>query len=118
VKPRNIPVSLRDGEFAVSDVVGKVQFEVFYKADQGCWTPWHTFTICASKLGEPQYFPRLGLGEPNSRDCNPILNTTLRDGHTFQMKWIVTGHCRFLRARFAAVTLPIPKFEPPICNVE
>lgn len=116
VKPRDTMVSLRDGEFAVSDVIGLVKFEVFYKADQGCWTPWHTFNICASKAGEAQYFPRLGLGEPSSELCDPILNTPLRNGHTFQVRWKITGHCRFLRARFAAVTIPTPKFAPPKCD--
>lgn len=117
VKPEDVMVSLRDGEFAVSDVLGTVRFEVFYKMDQGCWTPWHSFSICADTAGEPQYFPRLGLGEPSSNSCDPILNTPLRDGYTCQVAFQITGHCRFLRARFAAVTLPNSKFEPPICDV-
>jgi hypothetical protein len=117
VKPKGTMISLRDGEFAVSDVVGLVRFQVFYKADQGCWTPWHSFSICSSQEGEPQYFPRLGLGEPDSTLCDPILKTPLRDGYNFQFKFVISGHCKFLRARFAAVTLPIPKFEPPYCDV-
>jgi hypothetical protein len=115
-KPPETMISLRDGEFAVSDVIGPVRFEVFYKADQGCWTPWHAFTICSEVDGEPQYFPRLGLGEPSSQLCDPILNTPLRDGFSFQFKFVITGHCRFLRARFAAVTLPITKFATPKCD--
>lgn len=117
VKPRDVMVSLRDGEFSVSDVVGTVRFEVFYKSDQGCWTPWHSFSICSNVEGDPQYFPKLGLGEPSSDDCDPILKTPLRDGYTFQIKFKITGYCRFLGARFAAVTLPTPKFKPPICDV-
>lgn len=118
VKPRDVPISLRDGEFAVEDVIGQVTFTVYFKADAGCWTPWHQFTICADKLGEPQYFPRLGLGEPSSALCDPILNTTLRDGYTIQVKFVITGHARLVRARFAAVTIPTPKFAPPICNLQ
>jgi hypothetical protein len=117
VKPRDVMVSLRDGEFAVTDVVGTVRFEVFYKSDQSCWTPWHSFSICSNTAGDPQYFPKLGLGEPSSADCDSILNTPLRDGYTFQIKFKITGYCRIVRARFMAVTLPTPKFQPPICDV-
>lgn len=117
VKPRETMVRLINGEFAVSDVIGTVRFEVFYKADQGCWVPWHAFSICASTAGVPQYFPRLGLGEPGNTDCDTILDSASRDGFTFQFKFIITGHCRFLRARFAAVTMPILKFPRPTCDV-
>ncbi len=117
VKDRGVMVRLLDGEFAVEDVIGDVRFEVYYKSDQNCWTPWHAFSICSNQAGVPQYFPRLGLGEPASSDCDPISNTPSRDGFTFQFKWVITGHCRFLRAKFAAVTIPIPKFKPPQCDV-
>ena len=115
--PAGTLLSLRNGEFSVSDVIGLVRFEVFFKSDQGCWTPWHSFSICSDTEGEPQYFPRLGLGEPDSTLCDPILNYPLRDGTTFQFKWQITGHCKFLRAKFSAVTLPTPKFEPASCDV-
>lgn len=118
VKPKGTLISLRDGEFAVKDVIGEVQFRVYYKADQGCWTRWHVFKVCSSKEGEPMYFPRLGLGEPSSALCDPISNRPLRDGYNFQFRFEIQGHCKFIRARFAAVTLPTPKFEPPICNIE
>lgn len=117
VKPRDVIVSLRDGEFAVKDVFGTVRFEVFYKSDQNCWTPWHNFSICSNTSGDAQYFPKLGLGEPSSSDCDPILKTPLRDGYTFQIKFRITGYCRIVRARFMAVTLPTPKFQPPIRDV-
>lgn len=117
VKPSNVLARLTNGEFAVDDVVGRVNFQIYYKADQGCWTPWHSFSICSDTAGAPQYFPRLGIGEPTSENCDAILNTTTRDAYTFQFKWVITGRCRFLRARFQAVTLPTPKFPAPICNV-
>lgn len=116
VKPDDVKLSLRDGEIALSDVLGPVRIEAFYKSDQGCWTPWHAFSICAEIEGEPQYFPRLGLGEPSSQLCDPILKQPLRDGYTFQFKFVITGHCRFVRGRFAAVTIPDNKFQPPICD--
>lgn len=116
VKPMEQKISLRDGEFAVDDVIGMVRFDVYYKADQGCWNPWHSFTICASENSQPQYFPRLGLGEPSSNDCQSVNDIPARDGYTFQVKFVITGHCRFLGLKLAAVTLPDPKFEPPRCD--
>lgn len=123
VKPNSIMASLRDGEFAVSDVVGTVRFAVYYRSDnypsspsEACWTPWHSFSICADTEGKPQYFPRLGLGEPSSAPCDPTLKTPLRDGYTYQLKFLIVGHLTFLRARFAAVTIPTPKFQRPICD--
>ncbi len=109
-------VSLRNGEFAVDEVIGLVHFDVYYKPDQGCWYPWHSFTICSDILGQPQYFPRLGLGEPNSDECQTVNDTPARDGYTFQIKFVVRGHCRFLRLKLAAVTMPDPKMEPPACD--
>ncbi len=109
-------ISLRDGEFAVDDVIGMVNFDVYYKPDQGCWTPWHSFSICAGDNSLPQYFPRLGLGEPNSSACQSVNDIPARDGYTFQVKFVIRGHCRFLRLKLAAVTVPDPKFEPPRCN--
>lgn len=115
--PDGTLLSLRNGEFSVSDVIGTVRFEVFFKSDQGCWAPWHSFSICSDPNGEPQYFPRLGLGEPDASLCDPVLNYPLRDGLTFQFKWKITGHCKFLGARFSAVTIPGPKFQPAFCDV-
>lgn len=109
-------ISLRDGEFAVDDVIGLVRFAFYYKADQGCWTPWHSFSICASDPSLPQYFPRLGLGEPDATQCQSVNDIPARDGYTFQVKAVITGHCRFLRLKLSAVTLPDPKFEPPKCD--
>jgi hypothetical protein len=93
-----------------------VNFDVYYKPDQGCWTPWHSFSICASNPSLPQYFPRLGLGEPNSSNCQSVNDIPTRDGYTFQVMFRIRGHCRFLHLKLAAVTLPDPKFEPPRCN--
>lgn len=116
IKSRDTMISLRGGEFAVSDLVGTVRFEWFFKSDQNCWTPWHAFSVCADKLGDPQYFPRLSLGEPSSSLCDAILNYPLRDGYTFQFKAVISGQCKLVRARFVAVTIPTPRFQPPQCD--
>lgn len=123
VKPIDVMASLRDGEMALGDVVGSVRVAVSYRADnfeknptESCWTPWHSFSICADRAGVPQYFPRLGLGEPSARACDAILNTPARDGYAFQVRCVITGHATLIRLRLAAVTVPTPKFAPPICS--
>jgi len=124
VKPNDVLVQLSDGEFAVDQLVGSVRFQVFYKPDQygaygesSCWVPWHDFTICAKEGSKPLYFPRLGLGEPSVVGCNGQLDIPLRLGYTFQVRFVISGMCRLLRARFAAITQPLPKFQPPICDI-
>jgi hypothetical protein len=115
VKPREQLVSLRDGEFGVSNVVGTVRIAAYYRPDENaCWVPWHSFSICAG-AGRPQYFPRLGLGEPTASRCIASINTPARDAYTFQVKFVVQGTCTFTYARFMAVTMPTPKFKQPIC---
>jgi hypothetical protein len=116
VKPREQMISLRDGEFGVSNVIGTVRFAVYYRPDQNsCWVPWHSFSICAG-AGRAQYFPRLGLGEPVASRCITTLNTPARDAYTFQVKFVIQGTCTFNYARFMAVTMPTPKFKQPICQ--
>lgn len=121
-------ITLMDGEIYVDDVIGNVTFEAFYKPDQyPCWIPWHKWSVCGKvsnplaitppDLNEkPQYKTRMGLGEPNVKDCDPLQDRPFRDGYTFQFKLKVTGHCRFLGAKFRAVAAPQPKFAKPICD--
>jgi len=117
IKSRDTQISLRGLEFAVSDLIGTVRFEVFFKADDGCWTPYHAFSICSNSDSVPQYYPRLSCGEPSSALCDPIMNYPLRDGYTFQFKFIISGICKLIRVRVAAVTIPTPRFQPPNCDV-
>ncbi len=115
IKPMDVMCSLRDGEMAVSNVQGAVSFEIFYRPDQySCWVPWHQFSICGS--GRPQYFPRLGFGEPSPGACVGPLNTPARDAYSFQIKIVTTGTCTINRVRIAAMTLPTPKFQSPSCG--
>ncbi len=116
VKPRYQMASLRNGEFSLSNVQGPVYIRVYYKSDQSCWVPWHSFGICASADSEQQYFPRLSLGEPTSDYCDAIVNSPLRDGYTFQFRFEITGKCRFVHARFMTVPIPTPQFRPPLCE--
>jgi hypothetical protein len=56
------------------------------------------------------------LGEPSSTPCDVNNDRQLRIGKTFQVKWVITGHCRFLGAEFKAVTVPQTKYAKQSCN--
>lgn len=114
---------LVDGEIYVSDVVGQVDFQTFYKPDQyPCWIPWHSWSICSTEpdannpTRQPTYRTRMGMGTPSADDCDSVNNRPLREGYTFQFKAVITGHCKFLGARFRAVPVPDFEFAKPICD--
>lgn len=64
----------------------------------------------------PGFQPRLGLGEPSPAPCDPSTNRQLRNGFTFQVRHVITGHCVFLGAFLEAQTQPMPKFAPVLCG--
>ena len=112
---------LVDGELLVDNLVSTVDFEVYYKPDQyPCWIPWFAWSECAPKttdISKPQFRPRMGLGEPSGTPCDASTNRPFREGYTFQVKWVIRGHCRVLGFRAKAITAPQPKFAPPQCAV-
>lgn len=125
-------LQLLNGEIRVSDVVGNVDFQVWYKADNyPCWTKWHLWSICATVAPndesnlKPGYNPRMGLGEPKVRDvvdgvevmyCDEFTQRPLREGYVFQFKISIRGHCKFIGMTVAAVRMPEPSFAKPICE--
>lgn len=116
---------LINGEIHVDNLVGRVDFQVFWKPDQyPCWIPWHSWSECARQNTgastdntKPQFRPRMGLGTPSKRFCDPSTNRPLAEGYTFQIKVVVTGQCEFIGFRCAAVVLPEPTFAAPACSV-
>jgi hypothetical protein len=117
-------VKLEDGELYVNGVVGKVFFNIEYRADfDTCWRPWHKWFICAQQGTDPtqtyqQYRRRMSFGEPTvlESDCN--INTDMKPmyGTMFQIRVTIQGHCQVNGGRLAASLVPQPRFEPPICN--
>jgi hypothetical protein len=115
---------LFNGEILVDKLIGRVDFEAFYKPDQyPCWIPWFNWSECAKQntgaVGDntkPQFRPRMGLGQPSGTPCDESTNRPLREGYTFQFRLVITGQCEFLGARFAAVILPEPLFAKPNCS--
>lgn len=114
--------SLENGEIMIDKLVGRVDFQAFYKPDQyPCWIPWLAWSECAvaSSGGnniKPQFRPRMGLGTPSKNNCDPSTNRPLPHCYSFQFKLVITGQCEFVGARFMAVTIAEPTFAPPACN--
>lgn len=111
---------LKDGEIYVDELRGPVHFEVLYKPDQWpCWVPWFQWDECSTgtnvDVNKPAFKPRMGLGEPDSGLCDPYNNRVLREGYTFQVKILITGHCTFKGARFKCVTVPDIPFATQNC---
>lgn len=111
---------LNNGELMVDKLVGRVDFEVWYKPDQyPCWTLWHSWGECAtvnSSSKPPQFRPRMGLGTPSVTPCDPSTNRPLREGFTFQIKVVITGQCEIVGMRFESVVKPQPTFAPLACD--
>jgi hypothetical protein len=115
---------LVNGEIFVTDLVGQVDFQMFWKPDlYPCWIPWISWSECAvqntgapTDNTKPQFRPRMGLGTPSSTPCDPSTNRPLNEGYFFQIKMVVTGQCTFLGGRFASVIIPEATFAAPACN--
>lgn len=109
---------LIDGEIQVDEVTGYVGFQVFYRPDQWpCWVPWFSWSVCATQ-GEglqPGFYPRMGFGEPSPDDCDSFTNRPLREGYTFQIKLVITGHCRVLGVNLRAIGQPQTVVAPQVC---
>jgi len=106
-KPVNKKRLLR-GDLWLSEIIGKVDFQVSFKPDQSpCWVPWHTFTVCQEVdnplLSEtddttaiqklPGYRTQIVLPAPPD-DCDPINKKLLRDGYEFQVRLEWRGRCK------------------------
>lgn len=114
---------LVNGEIMVDKLVGRVDFEAFWKPDQyPCWIPWFNWSECSTQNTgattdntKPAFAPRMGLGSPSSTPCDPFTNRPLNQGYNFQVKFVITGQCEFIGARFAATVLPEPFFAKQKC---
>jgi hypothetical protein len=111
-------LQLNNGEITVDHASGDTLFEVWYKADdQTIWTLWAAWKEVIP-VNMPYFRPRMGLGTPDPEPCDPTTNRPMREGYLFQVKIIITGNARFKSARFSAVTVPQPKYQPKNCTPE
>ena len=118
---------LLDGEIYVDQIPAGVtaNFQAFYRPDSfPCWIPWFSWSECAGTkpetepdplLRKPQFRPQMGFGEPSPVPCDPTNNRPLREGYTFQFR-LIFSNCRFLGAKFRAITIPDPEFSKRVCN--
>lgn len=103
-------LQLDNGEIYVDELTGIVRVKVFYKPDQyPVWVPWSDFTE-TNTGGSPGFRPRIGLGQPSPTPCDVGNNRPLRQGFTYQFKFIITGDCVFLGGRFKAVSVAQSEF--------
>jgi hypothetical protein len=102
---------LNDGELIVSDVVGAVRFDAYYRPDYDKnWHSWRSFEIPAS----PDYQPRIGFGQPDLGESDPATERPYAVGYHFQVRVVVTGSCIVTGANFYAVGQPVPQFANPL----
>ena len=109
---------LINGEFSVSEIVANVTVAAYYKPDQyndqnSGWVPWYTTNIIYGGASDTGFRSRLGLGEPNPKVFDSTNNRPLREAYDFQVKFVITGSCKFIVGRFEAVEIPEPAFAQP-----
>lgn len=112
-------LQLNNGEIGIDELQSTVNFLAQYKPDQyPCWTDWFTWQECAD-MSDPnakvQFRPRMGLGTPSAAPCDNSTGRPMRNAYSYQLKFTITGKCRFLLGRFEAIVIPQPKFAPQVC---
>ena len=121
IKPLGHFVRLSNGEVSLTDIKDKVTVKVSYRPlNYPCWLDYHTFTVCADVTAtnsQAQYLYRVGLGEPSSKDVDPINDMPFREGPAFQFMFEITGSCTFQGAKFEAVEVPMQKFAKVLDEV-
>lgn len=109
------------GELYVNDLRGKVSFQVFLRPEHWpSWIPWAFWEECSLNedpaVSQPAFRPNMGLPEPDAGWCDPNTNRPLREGYFFQVKIVVTGHCRLASMKLTADVVPQPAIAPPVCD--
>lgn len=120
VKPLTTLVRMIDGEMYLSEVNGRVDVTVEYRPlFYPCWRPWTNFSICADmepENAQEQVRVRMGFGEPDPKDCDPINNRPYRNAEGYQLRLTFVGHAKLWGVKLLANELPEPAFESPICT--
>lgn len=113
IKGLNELVRLMAGEIYTKDVQGTVDVEVQYRPDfNPAWTSWRRWTMTPAT-----WKPRIGFGEPSDSDCEQGGGgRKMRVGYFFQLRFIITGHCKVMGCRVNAVSQPEVDFATPICT--
>jgi hypothetical protein len=113
---------LDSGDLFVDNIVGSVDYEVWYRPDQyPSWIDWTSWNICTNDqscgltlacpvptLAQPQYRTKMRLPTP-SDSCNQSLGVNFRNMYETQVRVSITGYCRVRSVRVHAydVTEPV-----------
>jgi hypothetical protein len=105
---------LINGEFSISGIQSNVGYQWYYRPDQNsAWVPWYSGIAAYAGVSDPGYRSRIPIGMPNPKVFDPTNNRPLREGYNFQTKFVFSGYCEFMGARFAADEIPEPEFAQP-----
>lgn len=112
---------LGQAELAVNDLRGKVTFQAYFRPEfWPCWVPWASWEECSLNddpvTTSPNFRPNMGLPEPSPFWCDNTNNRPLREGYFFQVKIVVTGHCKIQSLKLTADVVPQPAMAPPSCS--
>lgn len=116
------PVKLIDGEMFVSDVRGRVTFQIQYRSQfDPCWHDWTAFSICAETSEtntdvRRQNRTELGFGKPPASDCDSTNNRPNFVGESFQLRIKITGHCKVYGIVIKASLEPKSFFARAVCE--
>lgn len=131
-EPTASPLSLKrleSVELYVDQIVGQVDFVLYYKPDQyPCWLPWgldqevcsvyqecadDTDPLCvAPVVKRPTFRTRLNFGQPLDEDQD-VDDKPARIGYEFQLRLGWTGHCR-IRKLLVRFTERDDEMFPPV----
>jgi hypothetical protein len=108
--------NLQNGELYVSDIVGEVSINVFYRPDfSPCWYPFHSTTI--TNTGEPPgYCVPVPLGNPS---VSAIATASSKKqqakiGRFFQFRIEIVGSLVVRGGKFIASPYPEPETQTPV----
>lgn len=116
------------GELFIDDVKGQVDFVVQFKPDQyPCWFDWTSFGVCNNykactvtcgpvKNLQPGFRPHLVLPAPPEGVCQQGGDIPSVRGYEFQVRIVVTGHCRIRKFIMQADTVEETPMVPNVCE--
>jgi hypothetical protein len=112
-KPRSYK-RLINGEFSINKIQSNVGYQWYYRSDENpTWTPWYSGTVVYQGASDTGFRSRVPIGMPNPKLFDAANNRPLREGYNFQTKFVFTGYCEFVGARFGADMIDEPEFGKP-----
>lgn len=120
---------LQTGDISLENIVGTVNVGIEFRPDQSpCWTPWHSFEVCAMTRScdgacvnpstfRPQYRTKQRFPQPPD-DCDGSDNKPVRHGFEFQPRITITGNAEIRNFRLSASSIDEPNMAVDGCTPE